>query len=344
MNKLIPLYQSHKIKVCYLVLIILVVFLHSNLTQFGAEGINYKFQYLVAHGFASVGVVMFYALSGFLFFFTDKPYNISFFLSKLKKRFFSVFTPFVLWNCIGILIATIIFYTQDYYNLGQIEEPPIFSFTDLLYSIFFYNVYTYQLWFLRDLIILFLASPLLCVFIKFLKVYFLIPLLLFCIFPCNIGFVNAEAIIFFCTGAFFAIVFPSLLVYKVPFRTFILVSSIYIIGTFFYCFLPPTTSIFGLSLRFLGCFTLWYGYDFIKILQTFDKNTILTSSFFIYTAHEPLLTIIKKIFLALLGNSQCALLLIFLSSPIICITICIIIKNFLNKYFPIVHNILTGNR
>lgn len=139
MNRLIPSYQSHKIKVCTLVLITLIVWLHSNLTKFGARGLNYDLQYLVAHGFASVGVVMFFAISGFLFFYTDKPYDIAFFKYKLKRRFYSLFIPYILWNGIGVGLATLAYYLQKALHMEDQIDLPFSSLSSFLLSIIYYT-------------------------------------------------------------------------------------------------------------------------------------------------------------------------------------------------------------
>lgn len=348
MNNLIPSYQSHKIKVCNFILIILIVWLHSNLTKFGASGLNYDLQYLVAHGFASVGVVMFFLISGFLFFYTDKPYNKAFFKYKLKRRFYSLFIPYILWNGIGIGLATLTYYLQGAFHMeGQID-PPVSSFPNFLLSIFYYNKATYQLWFLRDLIILAIVSPFIFYTIHILRRYFIILLFLYSIFPFNLVFLGSDSIFFYTLGAFIAIVYPNFLFLRLRASIISILLLIYLIGIFLHCLSPYSffqlNATFGLYLRILSCVIVWFGYDYILYLHHFNKKALLGATFFIYVAHEPMLTAIKKTMLAFVGNSQLSLFIVFIVSPIIAIWLCIIIKNILSLHLPSVSRILNGNR
>ncbi len=343
-NELIPTYQSHKLRVCSFILILLIVWLHSNLTHFGATGWNFSLQSLVSSGFSSVGVVMFFLISGYLFFRTDKPYNLLFFKYKIKKRFFSLFIPFVLWNALGLIVVTLISTFLNILGHPELAMSPISSAKELLSSLFFYSKYTYQLWFIRDLFILALASPILWILIHKLKDLFLLLLITYGLFAFPIGFVGSDPIFFFSLGVYLAIVHPDTLFYRLPLKILIVIILIYVIGTVVHVLYYHLPAPMSLCLRLLGCFVLWFGYDYIPSLQRFNRNALLNATFFIYTAHEPLLTFIKKSLLYILGNSQTAILTIFFIAPCIVLILCVLFRCILYKYAKPVLLVLSGNR
>ena len=60
--------------------------------------------------------------------------------------------------------------------------------------------------------------------------------------------------------------------------------------------------------------------------------------------HEPLLTIIKRILLAILGESSISIFIIYIAAPIITITLCIIGGKLLKNRYNKVYVIITGGR
>ena len=76
-------------------------------------------------------------------------------------------------------------------------------------------------------------------------------------------------------------------------------------------------------------------------------NTILKYSgysFFIYVFHEPLLTVIKKGMLFLLGTTPPSLLAVYILSAITTVVICILVSKALKIMFSSFYNIITGAR
>ncbi len=345
-NKSIAPYQSHKLEVCSLILMILVVFLHSNLLQYETTGINEDFQLFISRGIAIISVPLFFCFSAFLFFYSpNKPFNLSFYVDKLKRRAKTLLIPYILWRIIGLLIIGALSYIAATYGIEALSDKDApSSINSILENIFYQSQYTYPLWFLRDLMILVLCAPLVYFIINITKEWFVIFFIIYGIFPMPIGFLGSDPIFFYLLGAYLAIVKPNFLYYKLPKLWMGILTLTFLLGTVISLFIIEVPAYVSLGLRIMGCALIWFGYDFLPSLQNFHKEAIIGSSFFIYLAHEPLLTIIKKSGLFLFGNGQLSLFMIFCLAPIITICLCIIARNILYRYLPSVYNILTGAR
>jgi len=71
---------------------------------------------------------------------------------------------------------------------------------------------------------------------------------------------------------------------------------------------------------------------------------IITFTFFIFTSHEPLITIIKKALFYITGIGEIRSLIIFILAPIITIPICISVGYFLKRHTPKFYGVITGWR
>ena len=102
---------------------------------------------------------------------------------------------------------------------------------------------------------------------------------------------------------------------------------------------------FASSVPLLGIIVVWYSYDGVySYLNRIKKlQEISTYSFFVYVAHEPLLTGIKKILLSI-SNSSSMILIIYFFEPLITIFICLIIGKFFRMRIPKVYHIISGGR
>lgn len=125
---------------------------------------------LGADGIAKIAVPTFFMISGYLFFFNIKKWDILEYRRKLKSRVSSLLIPYLLWNAIpiigGILLNIFIAIAHGMPLFAQAKE--------FLHSIgwlnAFWNVsdghpYVVPLWYIRDLMICCLFTPLIYFFI-----------------------------------------------------------------------------------------------------------------------------------------------------------------------------------
>ena len=95
----------------------------------------------------------------------------------------------------------------------------------------------------------------------------------------------------------------------------------------------------------LGIWSLWCMYDvlysYIRRINNLKK--LAGYSFFIYVAHEPLLTVIKKLLLCI-GGSPIMILIIYFMAPLITICVCVVIGCLLKDRFPKFYAFISGGR
>ena len=73
--------------------------------------------------------------------------------------------------------------------------------------------------------------------------------------------------------------------------------------------------------------------------------SVTGSSFFVFSAHEPLLTILRKVlYVALHPTSSYLILALYFAIPAIVITFAVLVHRLLLRYFPIFTSVITGGR
>ena len=329
-------YLSEKIRILSFFLTILIVILHTNMAIQCTGSLSFL-QQLITAELTRIAVPLFFLISGFLFFIN---YNDTFenYKRKIISRTHSLLIPYIFFLLLGSFLMFIIkeTYTTIYFakilKNGILNSPPIF----------------YPLWFLRDLYIMALFAPLVSVVVRKVPVLLIFLIVIWAlgknpfIFPC------AETILFFSTGAYLATK-EKLLEQRNHKGTWLLFSF-----WLFLCFINTYINEYVITLPYathcfiliLGIYTIWILYDkfypkFSKRIKTAD---IYNYSFFIYLVHEPLLTIIKKIGLYIIGDSSLSIGIIYISAPLITIYISYSMGYCLNHYTPHILAIITGGR
>lgn len=200
--------DSEAFRVAGFLATILVVAIHYNTRHFipphEALEWNSWFQQFSTNGLARIAVPYF-AFSAGLFFFLGQSAQKNYF-RILGRRFHTLFVPYVL--CIALIIVPEIVYLANFSHSGyDLSIESIFKDT-------FVDPIAVQFWFLRDLIVLTIASPLIAmVSIRFAAVT--LPILLgfwladFEPFPQVAGegrpLVSIEVLLFFCVGCYVSV-------------------------------------------------------------------------------------------------------------------------------------------
>ncbi len=189
-------------------LIAWVVFLHSvllfppKLMELGNPVCSYFIGFLTI----SVRTQIFFFISGYCFFLRVKLFDFSTYLGKLKRRFHTLLVPYFLWNLIVIGYFALAYSCFPNYINDSFENVYTWSFAD--YASSFWNKsggdpIAYQLWFLRDLMVISVFSPIVWFAIKKLKWISLLAIVVLYLtdfeIPCK------SALVFFSIGAYFSI-------------------------------------------------------------------------------------------------------------------------------------------
>jgi len=305
-------YLSDKIKVLSFLLIVFVLYIHSGFHAdeiAGFKVIAYT-QNFISSMLGRCAVPLFYIISGYLFY-LNIPNGIVSIIDKIKKRIKSLVLPYILsalfFVAFGVSVA-LVPGTNRFMNssiLSLFNE----NWLDILIKTFYGKngsaPMAFQLWFLRDLIILVLFSPIWYFLYKYFKWYWLLLVLIFnIIYP--IQTVPLLALLWFGIGGYlknFNLNHTSKFVAQTSTLVFLAL-----------CFLQLSTNSFiwehlTIPIIALGIVAIWYIYDYL-VLSDFDltKNKLLCTccsfTFFIYLYHEPTLNIVRKLIVYLVGKNE----------------------------------------
>lgn len=355
--------QSQVISFLRFPLIVAVVFIHSNPGDVVFNGqsavVNYNLsvyegiRYFVSEIVARVAVPVFFFISGFLFFRKMDNWNISIYVQKLKKRGRSLLIPYLFWN----LVVVLLFYLAQTFLKGLLSGNNLliadYTWQNWLQAFWYGNTgenmpINYPLWFIRDLMVVVVFSPIVYWGIKRLQSLFILLLGILWLFNWGIdvtGF-SIVAFFFFSYGAYWGInktnfvdiynkLFPySLWVYiilavcNLLFREYDWCSYIHKIGI-----------LVGLSM-----FVSLTAFCLKK--QVWKIDTYLTnSSFFIYVYHGmPLALVIKFLVKMLHPQTNISFILIYILCPVIIIVLGLGVYKILTKYLPQFTAVITGGR
>ncbi len=354
MNK----YLSIKLTVLASFSMLMVVYLHSyNLTYVNMGFIEVKKDYtyfieeFFSRGITKIAVPLFFIISGYLFFLNMEG-TVNEFLIKFKKRFKTLVIPYLFWSAWGLLLYYILQSISQWSNFFTREHIKDYSVNELL-STLFINPIPYQLWFLRDLILIICLSPLIYFAIKQLK--YLIVLVLLGTWLCGFNFIiiSNESLFYFVCGAFLSLTKSKLVQVEFKIQPYIF-SSLWVClvlckTTLTYIGYENTTLVDVITKLSIiaGIIAVWSFYDNLMEKRDLPVNElplIFSFSFFLYVFHEPVLTIVKKASLNIIGAGEMTALLIYIIAPVITISISILVGYFLKRNMPNFYKIITGGR
>jgi fucose 4-O-acetylase-like acetyltransferase len=342
--------QSKTIDYLRFPLIIGVILIHSYSNSITLNGvsvlfidhfpINYIIQSLFSKVMGMFCVPIFFFMSGFLFF-LNCEIDLPTYRKKINNRIRTLFIPYVFWN---LLVLLIYFIAQTIPQISPYVNQPIirnYSFIDYLNAFGGFDdgkPIAFQFWFIRDLFMVSLLTPLLKLLLSYFKYYGLIVV-------GTIWYFNSLLIIpeyllttlfFFTFGAYFSYNKKNFISY---FRKYSFLSAIiypivaaldlFTDGMAFNPYIHNLNILIGVFF----CFNL---VSFFIEKGSIQNNRILSrSSFFIFAMHEPLLSFIRKIMYKILSPStEFMLLVIYFGGMIFTLCITLFFYYCLKKYFP----------
>lgn len=336
----------------------MVVFLHSynidlkqGLTSLNlGKDFNWFLQNFISNGITRIAVPLFFCISGYLFINSGNQ-TISDFKAKIKKRINTLLIPFLFWSIFGILFYLLLQslpYSQQFFTKKLIRNYTMLEWIDAI----FVNPIPYQLWFLRDLIIMVMLSPIIYFLVKKLHVFYLIAVLFFWASHHDLIFLSSEGLLFFSLGIYLRIYNP------IDIETISKPNTAYLFVAFWLVILFAKTTLgyYGypkyLDIIFLkasiiiGLVAFWKLYDicYSRISKSKFLENSLSYSFFIYAFHEPLLTILKKGIFVLFPKTSIYYLIVYFLTAMLAILISVIVAKLLKSYLKPIYNTSTGSR
>jgi surface polysaccharide O-acyltransferase-like enzyme len=346
--------DSDRLTIIRFPLIVGVIFIHTYSIESNTSSAISASDFIrifISQGLSRIAVPTFFFISGFLFF-QGTRWDTEVYFKKIQSRIGTLLVPMIAWNLISISIyaaAQSIPSLRIYFSNKSdiISTYTLFDYINGTLGLTRFPI-AYQFWFIRDLMIVSLITPLIY-FSRIARIDIPIILLLFIFWMLGITIniiPSIDAILFFMIGSYFA------LKDKSPFSIDKYGTSCAII----YFFMATICSLFyfehfreyvhKISI-FIGIATALYitrfisqGTAFFTFLQKFSM-----ASFFIFAAHEPLLTILKKTAPKITGlGSTSTSLIIYFMIPIFIIIIGLITYYVITKHCPRILILLGGHR
>ena len=338
-------YLSDKLRVLSLISIILVLYIHSGFHADEIEGMvmNDRVQEFVQGMMGRCAVPLFYVISGYLFF-LKVPEGMKSIYGKMRKRVGTLVVPYII-GCLffvgfGVLMA-VLPGVSKYMNSSVM---PLFSkpIGEILRSIFYDagngTPCAFQLWFLRDLILIVATSALWYLCLKHLKWGFVAVVFVLTYF--DVPHVPFLSLFWFVLGG-------QLTKAKIEMggdgRTKVAIFGLclFLIISIIQLFFPDIIDwgLLRIPIILLGIIGAWGLYDVVfgKDFSLSRHQWFATAcqfTFFIYLFHEPTLNIVRKLIVVVLGKNELGYLTSYLISPWI-FTVCAVFAGLLfRKYLP----------
>lgn len=349
---------------------IMVVALHtsSSATELEFFGSVESFLRGLLYKLGEAAVPAFFFISGYLFFKGLDRWNWSVWLGKLKKRVKTLFVPYILWMVIfffglylwsytkseipGISLSTIKASFESAGGLRMFYDRPVINGVNCLLGYYVPNdkPIDVPLWYVRDLMILFLLAPLIWAFLKFSKQYGLVLLLLTYMTGCGIpmsGF-STTGFFFLSCGAWlsmnnreFSDYLPKIRKWAYPVSILLLVAS-FVIHKYGIWVEDTVVKLFIISFV-IALFCIADAF----ITNGFRPVKLLTdSSFFTYSIHNVLITEIANFLLwrVLPITAEWMLVLKVFLRPAVTVGLCLLLFVAMKKICPKTLGLLTGGR
>ena len=339
-------------------LIVLVVFAHSlsasfHHIAFSADKWNlyYLFSEMISHNVCKIAVCWFFVFAGYLFFFNvpKEGINYKWLSEKWKRRAYTLLIPYLFWNILSVVVTYI--KTNLFSRLGIPQSDPVsvlFSGNNGPLFWFLTGPENFPLWFMRDLIIMCLSSPVVYyIFKKLPRIGGITVLLILFLLPVEAPVLTWRGYFFFSLGAFLGIQRINILDFceKVKWAAAIMAIVLLLISTFF-----NDASFHSWLLRIFYPFGM---ISFMNIINSLiDKKErceklcrLSATVFFIYASHAILiLGWTKGLMLRIFGNSLIGNWMRYLLVPITVLGICMALYYLLNKMMPQALAFVCGGR
>jgi surface polysaccharide O-acyltransferase-like enzyme len=360
---------SSRIEILRFPLIIGIVFIHNYTSTIrmvqGSIGVEHSsawddfVRFFISQGVARVAVPLFFLVSGYLFFLGQ--WSWSKYAGKLKRRVNTLLIPFLFWNLATWAIYTAgrrIPQTRMYFGGGVWPPAGQVSFLGYIGALFGISArypIDYQFWFIRDLIALVVLAP---VIYFLLRGKWLLPFLLILfglwfaaawpdLWPSIVHSIflpeQIEAALYFSLGAYLS----------QPGKDVTCLDKFgpWISAAFFVFLVLHST--YQDRLPYLHKFVILFGVPSLWWLTGLALGSaklkasligLVGDGFFVFAAHEPLQTVVRKVSYRLFSpTAGASVLALYLLTPVCMIALLVIVHRCLLKIMPRFTGVITGN-
>lgn len=350
---------SHTIDRLRFPLICGVVFIHSQIKgdipisgqsvsapdELWYEAIINLFSYVIP----SIAVPIFFIISGYLFF-KEGTLNKNLYLIKLKKRFRSLVIPYLLWNTLALLIFVLV-RMPAFHNLFPNVALDEITLQKVLSGYWARKgdgfPFDFPLWYVRELIIMVIISPLLYAAVKKMRGMFFILLVICMIFSlCPNAFKPTLNACFFFSMGLYVRCHPITIDY-IKRLTFIKYVYFLLAAADLY---TATYSLWQIN-RYIHLLTIFSGiltvfnYMFISANKRERRGLFNEEVFFIYASHGLFIAFLMKAVLKVTHpTNEIGFLAIYFLVPILTIAVSIGMYRCMKRVTPKVLSVFVGGR
>lgn len=280
---------------------------------------------------------IFFLLSGFLFY---KSFSLVQYFDKMKNKVHTLIIPYLAWNTFWMLVMMLIEVVPAIST--QINSMTRFTLNtnSIIKGIFFY-LYNPSFWFMAQIILYAIASPLLYSLLKNKYIGGVFLLILFLVDACNLNvpLIRMNGIIWYVIGAYLAMHCFGIINYQIQEEKKIIALIILIVSIILYDFFPD---IHGNRYIFTAVqlVAFWYAIDSVKKVNVKWWTKI---HFYIYGLHQVTQLCINQVICTVLPESQFALIN-FIGGALLTLTVCIVSAYILKRWFKPIWTIANGGR
>ena len=303
---------------------------------------------VVAHLFSQIipriSVPLFFFISGFLFFFKIEEFSKTLYVQKIRRRIRSLFVPYVFWNILAVSIYVI--------KNELSGESYDLTFTDFCMAFWnFKGMYTpacVPFWFIRDLMVLVVLSPLIYLAVKVFKFYVILALSAcwLSLFWIHIFELNCLSVYFFTLGAYAGIHHINFVSWSKKYSK--VAGLLYFFSTVgIILFKHCDWSVYLLNINVLvGIVCCINGITYLLERKSCKPSHFLEScTFFVFAFHIILLDLmVGFIGKEALPQSEMVLIVTYFAIPTVAILISVLIYSVLQGCFPRMASLITGGR
>lgn len=347
-------------------LIVGIVFLHNHMETVNIQGHIIKFDTwpwmslimkLFSDVLAAVCVPLFFFISGFLFFYRTR-FTHETYMQKIKRRYHTLFVPYVIWNFIGFIILLIelhpylssLFPLLNRYQVNIETFLSYFWIAELPVSMNGpSNPIDTPLWFVRDLMVLGILAPLVYWLIRRTGIFVIILLGAIWFFRLGKDFglpsLSHQSVFFFPLGAYFSINRINIATAANKVRYLFITYIAWIIADLCTGVQPYGEWVHKAGIM-VGMVTMIQVSAAVVERSKAEKCISLgRTSFFIFALHNLFIgKLMKVIVMVVRPQSPLLVLSIYFFVPVVTILTYIYLYKMLNKYLPHVADVVTGGR
>lgn len=342
---------------------VLIVFHHSSFELELKNGVSifegleapfyHHLDYMFVKNITMIAVPLFFLISGFLFFCKEKEFTIEIYINKLKKRIKTLLVPYIIWNVLVLLLYLVVQNVAPTMNSGRTKLVTEFNFGDFLSCFWSMKDLNGQatpidgpLWFIRDLMIIMLLSPVIYWLIN--KLSFFVPGVFLALYISGavpaIGGLPIAVYTFFSIGAYFGIYkidFVKLAMKYVKYSLFLYIVLLLVIVSMMDSQLPLYIIMAEIA---IGVFTSIAVAGQMAQSGYVPNKFLAGSTFFLFASHSEVLKIFIRLCSQFGPSSEVFYCCAYVICPLMACMLLLLAYRVLNSFMPKLGAVLSGGR